>query len=167
MPEPMPRAAVLPGTDTLPKAWGELHKQFLVFLRVECGLSPNTLDAYGRDLASLMHGMGKVSTARGMTARHLTQHLSRLKTERSLAGSSVIRHMASIKVFCRWLKARGALDEDPSEVLERPMRWKRLPGVLSPKQLKALIEAAGQERHEGTKAPRHEGKSRRAARVRP
>ncbi len=139
----MSRTAVLPPAAALPAVWSGLHKQFMVFLRVECGLSANTLDAYGRDLASLMHdlaGLG-VGTPAGLTPRLLSQHLSRLKTDRDLSGSSIIRHMATIKVFCRWLTARGGMHEDPSEVLERPMRWKKLPGVLSPRQLKALIEA--------------------------
>src|SRR5215831_5480680 len=127
----MPRPATLPTAPELPPAWASLHRQFLVFLRVECGLSANTLDAYGRDLSGLLHGLAGrgVARARDISPRHLSQHLAGLKTSRALAGASVIRHLATIKVFCRWLNGRGMLDEDPAAVLERPTRWKKLPGV--------------------------------------
>ncbi len=155
----MPRAATLPTAVELPPEWAGLHKQFLVFLRVECGLSTNTLDAYGRDLASLMHGLTGQGVARagGITPRSLSQHLARLKTGRNLSGTSVIRHLATTKVFCRWLAARGGIAEDPSQVLDRPTRWKRLPDVLSPKQLKQLIEAPALEEAER----RRDGETRR------
>jgi integrase/recombinase XerD len=139
----MPRTAVLPDASSLPPGWRSLYRQFETFLRVECGLSPNTLDAYGRDLASLMHELTDrgVGSPSDLGPRHLTEHLARLKTDRDLSGASIIRHMATIKVFCRWLRARGGIAEDPSQVLDRPMRWKKLPGVLSPRQLKSLIDA--------------------------
>jgi integrase/recombinase XerD len=139
----MAAPATLAKPSELPAAWEEQRRAFLAFIRVECGLSPNTLEAYDRDLrdlASDLAGRG-VDTPSSISARHLSQHLSGLKTERGMAASSVIRHMATVKVFCRWLCARGRLVEDPAEVLERPTRWKRLPGILSPKQLKSLIEA--------------------------
>jgi integrase/recombinase XerD len=44
-------------------------------------------------------------------------------------------------MFCRFLHAEGRIAENPAEVIERPTRWKRLPDVLSPRQVKALIEA--------------------------
>jgi integrase/recombinase XerD len=141
----MPRPATLPTAAALPEIWSDLHRQFLVFLRVECGLSPNTLDAYGRDIASLLHeldGRG-VRGPRQISARDLSRHLTALKTDRELEGSSVIRHLATVRVFCRWMVGRGFVAEDPATVLERPMRWKKLPGVLSPRQLKSLIEAPG------------------------
>jgi integrase/recombinase XerD len=139
----MPRAAVLPPPAALPPAWAALHKQFMAFLRIECGLSANTLDAYSRDLASLLHTLQErgADTPRDITPRLLSQHLSGLKTARGLSGTSVVRHLATTKVFCRWLAGRNAIAEDPAAALDRPMRWKKLPDVLSPRQLKSLIEA--------------------------
>jgi integrase/recombinase XerD len=118
------------------------------FLRVECGLSENTLLAYGRDVTDLLadlvgHG---VRTLESVSARALSSHMVALKTERSLSGSSVIRHLATMKVFFRWALAQGLIEEDPTDVLDRPTRWKKLPDVLSPKDMKALLAApAAQE----------------------
>ncbi|MCC6660351.1 MAG: tyrosine recombinase [Phycisphaerales bacterium] len=125
----------------------------MAFLRVECGLSRNTLDAYGRDLRDLrdeLRGRGGGGgegggsghwSAGSITPRALVTHLAGLRSTRRMASSSIIRHLATIKVFSRWLVARGHLPEDPSDILERPTKWRRLPNVLSPRQLRQLIEA--------------------------
>ncbi|MGH7133692.1 MAG: tyrosine recombinase [Phycisphaerales bacterium] len=119
---------------------------FFTFLRVECGLAPNTLDAYGRDLRDLLQHIpalasgGAPAFAR-LTPRDLSQHLAALKTGRNMAAASVIRHLATLKVFCRYLHATGQIPADPSQHIDNPTRWKKLPNVLSPRQAKALIEA--------------------------
>jgi integrase/recombinase XerD len=129
-----------------------LRRRFLAFLRVECGLLPNSLVAYDRDLRDLLGDLTQVgvSSPEGITPRHLTQHLAGLKSDRGLAASSTIRHLATIRVFCRWLLAEGLIEENPADILDRPTRWKRLPDVLSGRQIKALLE-------EGTEVTRHRG----------
>ena len=116
---------------------------FAIYLRVECGLSRATLDGYGRDLRDLLrdlHAAG-VTTPREITGRVLAEHLRSLKIDRAMASTTITRHLATIKVFCKWMVARGIVEANPADVLERPTRWKRLPGVLSPSQMRRLIEA--------------------------
>lgn len=55
--------------------------------------------------------------------------------------ASIIRHLASIRVFFRYLSANGLVEDNPARLLETPMRWKRLPGVLSPKKMRTLLAA--------------------------
>lgn len=116
---------------------------FFAFIRVECGLSANTIQAYRRDLFDLLtdleaHGVPDLSRAQSQA---LSDHLVRLKREREMEASSIARHLATIKVFYRWLFAEGRIAKNPADLLEQPTRWKRLPGVLSPKQMRALLEA--------------------------
>jgi integrase/recombinase XerD len=114
------------------------------FVRVECGLAANTIAAYERDLIDLLADL----TARGctepaaITPRMLSDHLANLKQVRGLASSSIVRHLATVRVFARWLASTGRIEEDPSALLERPTTWKRLPGVLSPGEMKSLLHAA-------------------------
>lgn len=139
----MPRAAA--PKPVLPPALEKLRRGFLTFIRVECGLSANTLSAYDRDLTELLAdvaGRGRAGAA-DLTPRDLSEHLASLKSERNLSGTSVIRHLATIKVFGRWLTSTGLVDDNPAELLERPTRWKKLPGVLSPNQVKKLLAAPG------------------------
>jgi integrase/recombinase XerD len=139
VPKPPPQ----PLADPLPAPLQKLHDRFLVYLRVECGLSANTLEAYGRDLRELLHGFHAAgfATLDAVTARALSAHLVQLKTGRGLATTSVIRHLATIKVFFRWALATELIREDPTTVLDRPTKWKTLPDVLSPRQVQSLLAA--------------------------
>ncbi len=118
-------------------------RDFHSFLRVECGLAPNTLKAYAADVEDLLTrllALGRRAPA-SVRARDLTDHLAALKTARRLNGTSVIRHLATIRVFFRFLVSTGAVPSNPADALDRPTRWKKLPGVLTPRQMKTLLEA--------------------------
>jgi integrase/recombinase XerD len=114
----------------------------MTFCRVECGLRPNTLEAYQRDIDELIDDLASAGAGSpaSVTPRALAEHLRRLSS-RGLAGSSVTRHLATIRVFCRWLAATGLVADNPAAVLDRPTRWKHLPDVLSPLQMRRLLEA--------------------------
>lgn len=120
-----------------------LRAQFLTFIRIECGLSHNTALAYDRDVRELLANL----TTAGRTAANqvkpgdVTGHLASLHAQRRLSGSSVTRHLATVKVFFRWLMSTGHTSENPADALDRPHRWKKLPDVLSPRQMKLLVEA--------------------------
>lgn len=116
---------------------------FTIYLRVECGLSRATLDGYGRDLRDLfldLHAAG-VTSPREITGRVLAEHLRSLKIDRGMASTTITRHLSTIKVFCKWMVARRIVEANPADLLERPTRWKKLPGVLSPSQMRRLIES--------------------------
>ncbi|MHC4947940.1 MAG: site-specific integrase, partial [Planctomycetota bacterium] len=112
-------------------------RDFLTYLRVEAGLSAATLEAYGRDLRDLVDDLRRrrVPDPAAVRPRHLAEHLQDLHRRRQLQPSSIARHLATLRVFFRFLQANGRIDENPTRVLEPPTRWKRLPGVLSPKQM--------------------------------
>lgn len=119
------------------------HKSFMLFCRVECGLAVNSLKAYDLDLKDLLHDLtaAGVSSVAQITPRHLTDHLARLRSEKGMESTSVIRHLATAKVFGRWLENTGQVEDNPAGALDRPTRWKNLPGVLSPRQMRQLVEA--------------------------
>jgi integrase/recombinase XerD len=125
-------------------------RDFLTFIRVEAGLAAATIDAYGRDLRDLANDLAEqgVPSADAVTARDVADHLKRLRTERRLDPSSIARHLATFRVFFRFLMANRRIAEDPTELLEPPTRWKRLPGVLSPAQMKRLLAAPAPEHGE-------------------
>ena len=113
------------------------------FITIECGLRPASIEAYNRDLDELLthlRSLGLVLPDE-ITPRHLSDHIRFLTAERKLAGSSVVRHLATMRVFCRWLHATGRVEQNPADVLERPTSWKKLPGVMSPGQIRRLLAA--------------------------
>jgi integrase/recombinase XerD len=127
----------------LPGTWAQAAAGFEAYLRVECGFSANTLAAYRRDLRDLALDLAPRGKAgpEAVGPRDLADHLARLKTERQLNGSSIVRHLATIRVFFRYLVSTNRLKASPADQVDNPTRWKRLPQVFSPRQAKALIES--------------------------
>lgn len=129
--------------DPIPPALAALVPPFLAFIRIECGLSANTIAAYRADVRDLLIDLaaaGRTSIT-AVTARDLSNHLASLRQAKSHSSATVTRHLATTKVFFRWLLATGKAAANPAEYLDRPTRWRRLPGLMSQRQVKQLLEA--------------------------
>jgi integrase/recombinase XerD len=112
---------------------------FLSHLEVERGLSRATLEAYGRDLASLARTLGS-RRVRSLDAEGIRRHLHALEA-RGLAPSSRARALSAISRLLRYLRAEGQIETDPLGALARPRRGRRVPHVLSVQDVEALILA--------------------------
>ncbi len=132
-------------------AFDRVARGYLTHLRVEAGLSKNTLDAYTRDLRALnlylLDDCG-VDDPAGASAGQLVEHFARMKREQGLDGKSIVRHLSSVRMFYRFLETNGKLVDgdgeavsNPTEILERPTTWRKLPRVLSPEQMRRLLDA--------------------------
>lgn len=136
-----------PGAPDQPPAWSreldDFLADFLIYLRVECGLSPNSIAAYERDVRDLLADLAdhRIQSVGSIRDADLIRHMQDLSRRRKLAPASITRHLATIRVLFRWAVATGRIDRNPSEILERPTRWRKLPEVLSPAQMRALVEA--------------------------
>src|SRR4051812_11669439 len=123
-----------------------LIDQFLAYVELELGLSHNTVLAYRADLVDFAAFCDRSKTTLPRaTLETISQYQQFLQEERKLAISSILRHVACLKMFFRYLKARGILTDDPTGLLETPHSWKKLPDVLGRDQMKALIAAVPQE----------------------
>ncbi len=117
-------------------------EEFAGYLKVECGLARNTLEAYGRDLSDLrdfLSGQG-IGRTEGLTALRVQRFLRDLH-EKGLALSSITRHLATVRAFLRFCHENGWLAEDVAARLEMPARWQRLPETLNVKHVNALLAA--------------------------
>jgi integrase/recombinase XerD len=86
-----------------------------------------------------------VCAPKEVTVDHLSAHLRYLSRERGLDPISIVRHLATMRVFFRWMHANFKLEKDPARLLERPTTWKKLPGTLTPGQMKKLVETPNAE----------------------
>jgi integrase/recombinase XerD len=147
MPRHAPKVSKRPAPETpasaLPPAFEQLRPLFTGYLRVECGLSEHTVEAYGRDILYLFESAAAsgCDSLGSVTPRLVVEHVQSLRASRGLSGESVVRHLASIRVFYRWALMTGRTTHDPTSVLERPSRWRRLPDTLSPGQVRKLLTA--------------------------
>jgi integrase/recombinase XerD len=115
---------------------------FCEHLTLERGLSPRTVDAYRRDLERLAAFM----TVRGVRrpadvgAHELREFVYHLK-DRGLQASSIRRNVSAVRTYFAYLLAEGVVVTDPSDRLELPRAWRRLPGVLSRDEVAGLLDA--------------------------
>ncbi len=123
-------------------------RDFLVYLKVEAGLAASTLEAYESDLRQLLEDLASrgVDDCLRATPEILAAHLRGLHTERRLDVATITRHLATIRVFYRWLAGNHRIASNPARLLERPAPWRTLPGVMSPGEMKALLESPSPER---------------------
>jgi integrase/recombinase XerD len=75
-----------------------------------------------------------------LTLQIIADHLRALD-EKGLAVSSIARHVATIRVFARFLFSIDFLKENPAELLSQPSTWKTIPGVLAPEMVLKLLAA--------------------------
>jgi integrase/recombinase XerD len=123
---------------------------YLDHLRVERGLAQNSLQAYARDLAKLARQAeeAKVAGVAGLDVGVMTALLARLVGE-GLSARSVARHLSAIRGFFRFLVKERILEEDPSQLLDRPKLGRRLPRGLSFEEVERLLETPSTESEQG------------------
>jgi integrase/recombinase XerD len=118
-----------------------LVNQYLDHLRVERGLAPNSLAAYGRDLARLVsYAAGLDRDVLELGQAELAEFIARLRSE-GLAARSVARTVHGVRGFYRFAVREGRLEGDPMENLRAPRAFKALPRYLSGSQVEALLAA--------------------------
>ncbi|MEM6750727.1 MAG: site-specific tyrosine recombinase [Planctomycetota bacterium] len=117
-------------------------REFLSYCKVECGFAPATLAAYAGDLRDLWVFMAqrKHTTWEALSHDLIVEHLREID-ERGLQTTTIARHLATIRVFCRFLCANEFIDEDPAEQLAQPKTGQHLPSPLAPEQVRRLIDA--------------------------
>ena len=117
--------------------------EFLISIRAERGLSPNTVAAYRRDLIEYGSTLDGLSDPNG-TEESVRVHLEALRA-RQLAPSSVARKFASIRAFHRFLVAEGLADSDPTVALAAPSRPRPLPKALTVDEVVSIIDGIGDD----------------------
>lgn len=121
----------------------DLIDSFILHLATERGLSTNyqllvrrVLEA----LASWLKQERQVEAAGAVTTLLLTDYLARRKRD-GLAASSARIELVAMKIFFRWLAARGKREGDPAEPLLPPRLEKHLPGTMNEEQARQLVES--------------------------
>lgn len=119
----------------------QLLDQFLNYLTVERGLSPNTLDSYSRDLIKYLDylstkGIKDISKTSDLT---IISFIATLKNG-GLSNRSVARNLTSIRMFYKFLTEDHHINDNPTLNIETPKRELRLPQVLSIEEVDVLLQ---------------------------
>jgi integrase/recombinase XerD len=118
-----------------------LVADFLGYMTVERGASPNTTSAYRRDLdayADFLLDRG-LSDPASITRDDVVAFVGSLQAS-GLAPASVERKVAAVKSFHKFLVRDGVTDNHPTASMPLPKKPQRLPDVVSIQQVERLLE---------------------------
>ncbi len=115
---------------------------FRDYLALEAGHSVNTVEAYLRDLRRL----GQFAVSKGVRGppdmtRTLLRDFVYLLKDLGLSPATIRREVSAIRTYFGFLVAEGRITQDPSDRLESPQRWRRLPDTLAVSEVAAILAA--------------------------
>lgn len=114
-------------------------KSFINYLRVDKGLSANTIDNYRRDVekfAELIHERNL--TVKEIKRGDVVDFLAALY-HRGLDSRSVARHLATLRHFFRFAVSEEFIVDDPAMTIESPKILQPLPQFLSLQEVEILL----------------------------
>lgn len=118
----------------------ELLRDFLTYLSVEKGLSKNTIESYSIDLKKFQDFLSlKNKNFTSFTRADVVDFIETLRNK-GYSISSTCRFISSIKSLCKYLIIENVIKEDPSENLQTPKRWERLPKSLTVSEVRSFLE---------------------------
>ncbi len=123
--------------------------EYHLFLKLEKGLSVNTISAYESDLQQLK---SYLSDARIEIQDAQKEHIRDFFIEVASAGihpRSQARMLSSIRAFFHFLNYKNKREDDPTELIESPKTGFHLPEVLSVNEIDAIIAAIDLSKPEG------------------
>ncbi|MGB2870105.1 MAG: site-specific tyrosine recombinase XerD [Bacteroidota bacterium] len=110
------------------------------FLRLEKGVSKQTLDSYTFDFQkyrSFLSDAG-VDSAAKVTEKHVSDFIHVLH-RMGLSTKSIARTLSAVRGFHRFLLGEGETADDPTQNVDTPKRTKNLPEVLSIAEVEAIL----------------------------
>lgn len=122
----------------------ELIETFLNYLSVERGLSNNTLLAYREDLNFYIDFLLKshIDALSKIDKNHIINFMLAQK-DKGISANSIARRLAAIRMFHRFLARERIIKSDPSNLIDSPRLWKKIPDTLSVNEIEALISQPG------------------------
>lgn len=120
----------------------QILSEYLEYLEVEKGLSVNTLDAYRSDLSAfldLCSNLGAEELTQ-IQRSHLNSYIMDLR-EKQYSATSVMRKIASLRGFFKWLCASEICAQNPTLTLEQPRIPRKLPKVMTISEIENILRA--------------------------
>lgn len=115
------------------------------YLKVERGLSPNTVKAYTADIEGFYDFLRhRGVTLRDASSSDISDYI--ISVSDYLSKRSQARLLSSLNSFFDYLVSEGERKDNPSSAVDSPKLGKYLPVVLSVEEVRAILKAAPNER---------------------
>ncbi|NLJ77801.1 MAG: site-specific tyrosine recombinase XerD [Tissierellia bacterium] len=109
-----------------------IKSKYFNYMKYEKGLTPNTLDAYKRDMHQFKKYLfeNNIDDIKAVTKTNIITYLMHLQKS-GKAISTISRNLASIRCFYQYLLANNMIDNDPTFNLNSPKPQRKLPNILT------------------------------------
>lgn len=116
-------------------------KDYITFLRIEKNLSPNTIEAYERDLNRYLQFIKEAQSITDLNKvkqKHIRRYL-RVLNDVHLSINSINRAFSSIRSFHNYLAGEEIIETNPMLLLNTPKAPRKLPQVLSVQEIETIL----------------------------
>lgn len=130
--------------------WEQASKDFKNYLRLERGLSANSIDGYLRDVLKLQRYLQTAPDVpspdkiQKETVQQFVYEIAKMVNPRSQA-----RIISGLRSFFGWLIFEGYREDNPMDLLESPKLGRKLPDTLSQEEINKLVAAVDRSTPEG------------------
>ena len=120
----------------------EIHPDYKSMLRTELNVTPNTYDAYHRDLNDYLFFLKNknINELNNITSKHIRDYIKKMNSC-GMAATSISRAISSIRSYHKFLSKEKIVKENPALLIEKPKVSKKLPNVLTNEEVTFIIES--------------------------
>lgn len=122
--------------------WQNAIKEYQIYLKIERGLSKNTIDSYTKDLEKLCLFLkeNKISISPIVIDTNIIKQFI-YEVAKKITARSQARIISGLRSFFDYLVFEEHRNTNPTDLIETPKIGKKLPDTLSQNEIDALIEA--------------------------
>lgn len=120
----------------------EALAEYIIYLKIERGLSANTVISYKRDIEKYLTFLTekKITQLDEVSRFEILDFLQTLR-QSGAADNSIIRMVSSLRKFHQYLKRESIVSDDPMQLIDTPKKASTLPKAISPQAVEQLLEA--------------------------
>lgn len=126
-----------------------LLRRYIAHLRLEKGMSNNTIEAYIDDIEKLLRYLDTTNLSWNEVQRDTLINFVCTLQDVGIGARSQARVISGIKSFFRFAISEGFIEEDPSEQLETPRLGRHLPAILTVDEINSMIASIDLTQPEG------------------
>ena len=115
---------------------------YLHYLKVERGLSENTIASYGIDLKLFLEYLRKndIPSFKQVNKEVIVNYMQAEKNNNK-ANSSILRSVSSLRKFFQYLAQEKIIEKDPMLLIDTPKKKQHLPQVLTKEEVEKLLHS--------------------------
>lgn len=115
---------------------------YLYYLKVERGLSENTINSYGIDLKLFLEYLreNEIPSFKQVNKEVIVNYMQSEKNNNK-ANPSILRSVSSLRKFFQYLAQEKIIEKDPMLLIDTPKKKQHLPQVLTKEEVEKLLRS--------------------------